>query len=510
MGVKFSDYKKRKEEILALLTEDIRPLDETTKSQRLKAAREDYFYFFKTYLPHYAEQNFADFHREMIAMLEERKRVPTPICIAAPRGFAKSTHISFGYVLWSILFRKRNFIVIVSESDDLAADLVEFIKIELKFNQRILQDFGNLLTEEGEASDFVANGVRVFARGRKQMVRGFRFRQHRPDLIILDDIEKDESAESPAVVLKTLKVITDGIYPSLAPFGNLFIIGTIIRKRSVLGTILLHNEEPYSGWKRKIYRAMEIKNGKEVSLWEERFSHAALKEIKEKIGTLAFNREYQNHPQDDEVAVFKEEWFREYEPSEIDFTRLKKSTFIDASATNSKKSDYKAIITVGLDTENMVYYVLNAWIKRASIDAMLQATYSIHQEFLPSVVGVEANGFQSLLEREYDILAKEKGHYLPLKLITHTTAKDARIERISPLVERGKLLFNRRDSDQKLLIEQMIYFPSSVVNDDGPDSLEGAISLLESITVEDNFTPVRRRKTNEILRGYNRNRLTYW
>jgi len=98
MGVKFSDYKKRKEEILALLTEDIRPLDETTKSQRLKAAREDYFYFFKTYLPHYAEQNFADFHREMIAMLEERKRVPTPICIAAPRGFAKSTHISFGYV----------------------------------------------------------------------------------------------------------------------------------------------------------------------------------------------------------------------------------------------------------------------------------------------------------------------------------------------------------------------------------------------------------------------------
>jgi len=224
----------------------------------------------------------------------------------------------------------------------------------------------------------------------------------------------------------------------------------------------------------------------------------------------AFNREYQNHPQDDEVAVFKEEWFREYEPSEIDFTRLKKSTFIDASATNSKKSDYKAIITVGLDTENMVYYVLNAWIKRASIDAMLQATYSIHQEFLPSVVGVEANGFQSLLEREYDILAKEKGHYLPLKLITHTTAKDARIERISPLVERGKLLFNRRDSDQKLLIEQMIYFPSSVVNDDGPDSLEGAISLLESITVEDNFTPVRRRKTNEILRGYNRNRLTYW
>ncbi len=507
MPTRIPVYKKRKEEILAILTEDIRPLDETTKEQRKKTAEKDYFYFFKTYLPHYAEQGFAFFHREMIEMLNERNRVPVPICIAAPRGFAKSTHISFGYVIWSILFKKRNFIVIVSESDDLAADLVEFIKIEFKFNKRIIQDFGNILTEEGEASDFIANGVRIFARGRKQMVRGFRFRQYRPDLIVLDDIEKDETAESPSVVLKTLKVITDGIYPSLAPFGSLFIIGTIIRKRSVLGTILLHNEEPYTSWKRKIYRAIEYKNGKESSLWEERFPLSALKEIKEKIGTLAFNREYMNNPQDDEVAVFKEEWFREY--SDIDITRLRKAMFIDASATDKKKSDYKAIITIGLDRERMIYYVLDAWIKRASIDAMLQATYTKYQEFLPEVVGVEANGFQSLLAREYDFLAKEKGFYLPLRLIAHTTSKESRIERISPLVERGKILFCRQNSDQRLLIEQMIYFPSTVVNDDGPDCLEGAISLLENLIFEDNFIPLRRRKSTEFLRGFNKNKLIY-
>jgi len=66
--------------------------------------------------------------------------------------------------------------------------------------------------------------------------------------------------------------------------------------------------------------------------------------------------------------------------------------------------------------------------------------------------------------------------------VTHKVAKEARIISLSPLLERGKIRFIRGHSDQELLIEQLLYFPSKTINDDGPDALEGAVWLSQSFT----------------------------
>ena len=53
---------------------------------------------------------------------------------------------------------------------------------------------------------------------------------------------------------------------------------------------------------------------------------------------------------------------------------------------------------------------------------------------------------------------------------------------LSPLVERGKvrfLMLVRRNADYNRLMEQLVFFPSPTVHDDGPDALEGAVSLLK-------------------------------
>jgi len=52
---------------------------------------------------------------------------------------------------------------------------------------------------------------------------------------------------------------------------------------------------------------------------------------------------------------------------------------------------------------------------------------------------------------------------------------------LSPLLERGKIRFIRGHSDQELLIEQLLYFPSRTLHDDGPDALEGAIRLAQDL-----------------------------
>jgi hypothetical protein len=65
--------------------------------------------------------------------------------------------------------------------------------------------------------------------------------------------------------------------------------------------------------------------------------------------------------------------------------------------------------------------------------------------------------------------------------VKHTTNKEGRIiGTLSYLIEHGKLLFEKGQSDQDLLLEQLIYILNANINDDGPDALEGAVSMLQS------------------------------
>ena len=438
-------------------------------------------------------------------MLDERPKVVNPAVVAAPRGFAKSTHISLGYVLWSIVRKSRRFIEIISANEDLASDLVEFTKLELENNSNLVSDF-KIEDIGGEAKDYRANGIRICALGVRTMTRGKREREARPDLVILDDIEKDDEANSPAIVKKSLKIIAEGIYPSIAPGGNLFIIGTIIRKRSIIGTIMFSNEEPYTNWNRRVYRALTNDPSRGwVSLWESRYSTADLLQIKTTIGSLAFEKEYNNNPRDDEEAMFREDWIRYYHPNEYPEHKLTAAMFVDPSVKGQRKHDFKAIGVVGLDRETMHYPVLKTWIRKASINEMLHATFRMFMEFreIVKVVGVEANGFATLLQREYELLAKEYGFYLPLVMVTNSQAKEDRIERLSPKIERGFVLFPKDNHDDTpVLIEQLLFFPNPTVHDDGPDMLENAVRLLENGTGKIGYTGGRPRESNRITRGY--------
>jgi hypothetical protein len=76
--------------------------------------------------------------------------------------------------------------------------------------------------------------------------------------------------------------------------------------------------------------------------------------------------------------------------------------------------------------------------------------------------------------------AKEVGRYLPWQPVNHSTNKEARIiGTLSYMVEYGKLRFCKHHSDQDLLVEQLVYILNKNVNDDGPDGLEGAVSMLQ-------------------------------
>jgi predicted phage terminase large subunit-like protein len=405
--------------------------------------------------------------------------VAVPAVAAAPREFAKTTVCTFGYVLHQICFGRRHFIIIGSDTEDLASDLTGYLYLELLYNERLQQDFGELAKANRKVDDFVTlNDIRVKARGRGQRLRGLKHKQWRPDLIILDDLENDINVRNPEIVQDILDWVKSAVYPSLDAGGNLMVIGTILRWKSALHLMLTSQEEPYCHFHRRIYRALQEDGS---SLWEARHPVDRLKRQKQLMGTAAFNREKMNEPTR-EKGFFREEWIHYYHPDILKDRDLVVVGFFDPSLETGAASDYKAFVTVGWDRQEMLFYVMDAFIQKATLDQTLRSIYNRHQEYGCRILGVEDNLFQRLLLKEFDRLGQERGQILPLKGVTHRIAKETRVAGLSPLLERGKIRFIRGHSDQELLIEQLLYFPSRTLHDDGPDALEGAISLAQEFT----------------------------
>jgi len=483
-------FKEKADQILGRLFREVSAFEDTSeaaKQARRERSKTDHFYFFQTYLPHYFSAPEAPFHHELIAQVDRRPspgEVVTPTVDAAPREGAKSTIVSFGYSLHQICHALRHFIILGSDTEDLASDLTGYIYLELLYNERLKCDFGELVRDNWAVDDFVTlNDVRLKARGRGQRLRGLKHKQFRPDLVILDDMENDQNVKSPDLVRKLLAWVTRAVYPSIDATGSLLWIGTILANKSALWIAIHSKEEPWCHWQRHLYRALNEETGPDgktflVSFWPALHPVPKLLEQKKMMGSLAFNTEKQNDPVNEE-GVFQEDWFKFYFPEELRGKHLVVAGFFDPSIGTSESADYKAIITVGLDRREMIYYVLDAYIRKGSLDEAVRVLFNRHEQWNFWLLGIEDNLFQRLLFREVDRLGRERGVTLPARGVTQKTNKETRISRLSSWVERGQIRFCRGQSNQDLLLEQLVYFPSKTVHDDGPDALEGALSLLE-------------------------------
>ena len=140
-------------------------------------------------------------HREWWELCTSNERF---VAIAAPRDHAKSTAITFSYLLACLLFRQRIFALIVSDTETQAILFLQGIKRELQDNDDLISLFGLKLDYSGKVkfsketeSDVIVEfddgqQFRIMAKGSEQKVRGLKWGSKRPDLIICDDLENDE------------------------------------------------------------------------------------------------------------------------------------------------------------------------------------------------------------------------------------------------------------------------------------------------------------------------------
>jgi hypothetical protein len=459
------------------------------------------------FLSDYFTDDPCRFHVELMEVLADPKK--RLIARVAPRGHAKSTCAALAYPLWCLCEQKRRNIVIVTHESSLARQFVRDIRTELECNERILAKYGDLCTagsigvppvvtagtkarrHEGTqrrrpkrkwaAGMFTTTtGVTVQAKGTGAGLRGLRTGPHRPDLIICDDLEKDEHVESPEQRRKLEDWLRRVVMPALSPDGQLLVLGSLIHYDSLLAN--LRDRQRFPRWDYAVYRALEAERGSDgefqrVALWPARWPVEKLDLERERIGTRAFEQEYQANPVDDSRRVFRPEWLRRYDPSELVPERLVTLIAVDP-ATGVTDGDYFALWVGSVDTATGVIYTRRLSLERIGVVDQIKRIIAAFEEWRPVKIGIETVAYQVALKQILEEEGRRRGLYLPLVPIQTTANKRARIEGSSPFYENG--LFRLPPVLDPEIERQFLHFPKTR-HDDGPDVCAMGIELARSL-----------------------------
>lgn len=461
------------------------------------------------------------FNLHIVSNVDRTKRIAQSM----PRGHAKSLFLSNIFPIHQIVFLLRRFILIVSETESMSRKFVEFINEALKHNEKLREDFGELLStgEKGGRKNFkdnieafeTFNGVYVQSASIGKQLRGARYKQFRPDLVICDDLESAKNTNTPELRQKNLDFFNKTLIPIGTPENTAFIyMGTMVHRRGLLPHILFER----SDFKSKNYSAIVKEPNNSIDLWDEfvsiysnqentnrmddalafyaankdamdsdvetlwnaRFPYHKLMMEKVNIGNKAFASEFLNKPVDDEDAIFKESMFLFFDDKDLYDVHgrpmnLEVYGFWDIAIGKTQKSDYNAIITLGKDRRTGILYVLDAWAKKCAMHEAKEIVLQKMGIFQHHTFGVETIQAQYEMYRQLQQDATKRGLYhTRIKPVNPRGKKEVRIGQLEPLFENGSL---RIKKSQRLLLQQLIEFQNGAEHDDMPDALASAVDI---------------------------------
>jgi predicted phage terminase large subunit-like protein len=417
----------------------------------------------------------AEFHRELYRILLTEQYA----AIAAPREHAKSTVVSVIFVLYCICYKLRHFIVLISDTQPQAALQLAAVKEEIENNPALREDFGELAGDKKwDVNDCrTSTGISVVARGAGQSLRGLRFRQWRPDLVICDDLENEEAADNPDTRDK-LKRWFLGTVMNLGKGCQVFVIGTILHFDALLAELL--DEDKFKTFVKRKYEAVDDEWTAESVLWPAKWDLQALKDKEHTIGSVMFNQEWRNRPISSDTQIFQEAWitahaFRRSELADRE-TRGEsffKVTYHDPAISQKRKADFFASVTLTVDAKGYLY-ITRAEQARMPFGKQREFIIARYDEEKPAAVGIEQQAYQEALKQEMEDVGRETGRYINIVGVSNLTDKFLRISSISSLVENGTIRFCL-DGTQKTLISQLLFLGK--IKDDLADALQGAVQL---------------------------------
>ena len=466
------------------------------KLARIYRWQNDITLFLKDVFPHHYTKPFAPFHSEIFSILRTHHRV----AIAAPRKHGKSELITFGWVMWNLLLNPKNrFTIIIANNYANSTKFLTPIKEELENNKTILDYFGQLKSDKWSENEIeLICKKKIIVGGNDFKIRGQKYLQYRPDILIIDDAEDDELVKSDVRREDFERWLTVAVEPAMTVEDNQIIfVGTIIHRDSQLSK-LMPAEGKYIDWTTKKYEAL-IDNGTKA-IWEEAITKDWL--VQERLkDPYKFAQEYMNNPVPYEHAMFKDIYFDNYSDDKLPKDLLINFT-CDLACTDKEYSDYTVILPVGVDALGDLWVLPYTRGRYIDPDQILDEMFKMYLKYSESgnwkigKFGVEKVAFQRFLIRNLDRERKKRGLRFPIVEIDAKGDKIQRISQLQPLFASGDIHIRGSMIDLK---EELLDFPRAR-HDDISDALAMHLNFLNNRPIKHLIADTKWKVTPEMQR----------
>lgn len=451
------------------------------RTTRVNLTRSSHFWFFNTYLARYVKHPTAPFQRELFG-LTENVDIKYAIIVAF-RGSAKSTIIALSYVLWAILgTQQKKFILILSQTQSQARSILGNIKRELETNDLLRNDYGALehQTDEWARDSLVIKGsynARIMAASTETSIRGIRHGEHRPDLIICDDVEDLNSVKTREGRNKTYNWLMGDVIPAGDSHSKFLVIGNLLHEDSLLMRLKQDlDQDRLKG----VFRWYPLLDSNNAPLWSGKFpTTQSIEDLKKTVPSeVAWQREYLLRIIADQEQVVHPSWIHRYE--ELPKYRgnyLYTAVGIDLAISKKDTADCTAMVIAEVHARgnNMRVYIyphpINQKLDFPEQIALIKDISRTHKrpDLFIEDVAYQAAIIQELQHRGYDAQG----------IKVHGQDKRARLTTITHLIKNGQVLFPKEGCEE--LITQLTGF--GVENH---DDLADAFAILMHAVMENN------------------------
>jgi len=333
--------------------------------------------------------------------------------VLMPRGYSKTTLMN-GVNLYEVMTDGTTFVVYISKSSPHAEMQLGNIRGQLEGNELLRSAYGNVVPTRADTEKWQAdmlqlrNGAILVAKGRGGQVRGLNFDARRPNRIVLDDVEDDETAKSPTVRSET----ESWFYTSVEKAGQLM-EGMIGEEGSQdplritnLGTLL--GSECLMMTLAKDPNFSTIKFGAKLRLddpsdhrmlWAFKESYETYNRERErhrKIGKLAeFTREKDSSIRVSDDAIFPSQFI--YAPTPLS-DLIHRAQALDPAISERAGADHTAIVVSGRRASDGAIWLLDEWGGTGKTPTdKINMFFEMHQRWMTTHNGIEAVQYQASL-----------------------------------------------------------------------------------------------------------------
>lgn len=458
--------------------------------------------------------------------------------IVCPRGFAKTTIFDLAVISWSICYEESKFTILIGKKDKDATQFMDDIQKIFEKNKRIIDNFGLLIdkkhyTVNANEIEFT-NGCDLQAVGSGTSIRGRKFGNVRPTLVIGDDAQDDNDVLTEESRLKKYdtwckqveNVGDTAVYrkgKKIKKATKIVSIGTVLHLECLISRLSRNPD-----YKTILKRAIILEDGQKVDdifkqpLWEEcrklmynpkdsNPKETARKFYMEYYDEMQFptlwpekwdcfedlavdywkNRKtFMSEKQNDATSIGKK-WFSTYKgmlKAEIERNVfIKTALVIDPASTTNNKSDYTSMV-VASESSNEFYYIRKIAMQKLSYNDYCDKVIKILKEFRDIThIVIEKNTFSGadVEEIKKRIIADPELDITDYEFINNMQKKnkDEKISTIIDDVNNGKIIFVSDSEDSEEAIKQLMEFQGQdySLHDDFPDVVAEAVINLNAI-----------------------------